>query len=211
MIEAHQEEVILRTINPLQSAFVSISLSKTFFDGLRVKSAEGAKPISCQISLKVLLCALRSFLTVESIGLSITADRLTVELECKKGIKKIFELYVEEDSEMMTAIYDANSCPYEVAFSTRSMSEFVGDFSTNLDEVTFIPENNKLRVRCCKEARLGTSEPTTQFRTGSTALLSQAKTRFRNHCKPSLFSQLKISMNIQLVLKNLSLRLHCVT
>jgi hypothetical protein len=46
-------QVILRTINPLQSAFVSISLSKTFFDGLRVKNAEGAKPISCQISLKV--------------------------------------------------------------------------------------------------------------------------------------------------------------
>ena len=88
--------------------------------------------------LQVLLCALRSFLTVESIGLSITADRLTVELECKKGerehfhvrvnyesaglagIKKIFELYVEEDSEMMTAIYDANSCPYEVDRSRES-------------------------------------------------------------------------------------------
>eukprot|EP00656_Telonema_subtile_P056457 TRINITY_DN9024_c0_g1_i2.p1 TRINITY_DN9024_c0_g1~~TRINITY_DN9024_c0_g1_i2.p1 ORF type:complete len:408 (-),score=62.36 TRINITY_DN9024_c0_g1_i2:255-1478(-) len=151
-IEAHEGEVILRTINSLQSAFVSISLSKTFFDGHRV---EGNSPIRCRITLKVLMNALRSFQTVESIELTVSPERLSLALTCKKDIRKVFELYVEEENEMMQAVYDANSCSYQVALNPRTMSEFVGDFNSNLDEVTLIPEQNHLRVRCCKEIGSG--------------------------------------------------------
>eukprot|EP00658_Telonema_sp_P-2_P013677 TRINITY_DN15181_c0_g1_i2.p1 TRINITY_DN15181_c0_g1~~TRINITY_DN15181_c0_g1_i2.p1 ORF type:complete len:302 (+),score=32.38 TRINITY_DN15181_c0_g1_i2:383-1288(+) len=76
-------------------------------------------------------------------------------LNCKKDIRKIFELWVEEQVDAMQAVYDANSCAYELALNPRTMSEFVGEFNSNLDEVSLIPEESQLRVRCCKEVGTG--------------------------------------------------------
>jgi len=109
--------------------------------------------VSCKILLKCCLNALRSYTTVEWLLLKIDADQtlLTIELACRKGIRKLFDFSADEDVDENTP--NVPTLPYNIQMNPRVLSEYVADFNSTTDEVTFIPQPETFKIRCHQDTK----------------------------------------------------------
>jgi len=89
-------QVALRTINQAQSAYVSFTLSAGYFLDFMPQQGRSA---SIKLHLKNMVSIFRSASGVESVWLQLAVDTecyLRVQLVCRNGVTKMFDLKFEE-------------------------------------------------------------------------------------------------------------------
>ena len=89
-------QVALRTINQAQSAYVHFTLSAGYFLDFMPQQGRSA---SIKLHLKNMVSIFRSAAPVETVWLQLAVDTecyLRVQLVCKNGVTKMFDLKFEE-------------------------------------------------------------------------------------------------------------------
>ncbi|KAL6066506.1 Cell cycle checkpoint control protein rad9b [Balamuthia mandrillaris] len=158
-LEASDQKLVFRTLNQARSAFVAVTFTMNFFESFSLSADMLTR---CKIQLKPCLAVFRSTSTVEkcTMRLDEAESKLIVHLLCKLGIKKTFKLAFEE-SETIQAVYSKENCPNKIVSRPRLLLDVVGNFHSNLDEISFIVYEKHLVVKSYvgQEKRSGVNKP----------------------------------------------------
>ncbi|PRP79100.1 cell cycle checkpoint control protein RAD9B-like [Planoprotostelium fungivorum] len=148
-IEAHQDRIILRTLNSSRVAFFAFHLHRGFFDHLSLEDNQERK---FAIKLKPCQAVFRAYDTIEKciLRLDLIQERFVFELHCKHGVKKLYKLTYEE-IQPVSAVYDKDSCPNRLVCVPRKLLEAVSNFHSSVEEITLSTGKTHLRFRSHSE------------------------------------------------------------
>ena len=137
-LEVSDRHVSLRTLNQAQSAFVTFTLKETFFSDFIVEDDVTA---SVKLHLKNMVSVFRSVQHVDKLWLQLacqgTEQYMRVQHECSNGMRKKFDLALEE-VEPMNAVYSKAGCPHRVCADPMTMLSCLSNFPAGLAEVALV-------------------------------------------------------------------------
>jgi len=140
----------LKTVNSSKSAYTAFNFHIPFFlnyscvsaNATNLESEEGEDVIKCKLPMKSILSVFRSIgnleKTVETckISLPLSESLLIIELKCKHGIAKLYNLrYFEYEG--VEAEFSKEGYPSKFSCSSRFYSEALQSFHSSIAEVTW--------------------------------------------------------------------------
>ncbi|KAM8969836.1 cell cycle checkpoint control protein RAD9A isoform X1 [Sarcophilus harrisii] len=140
-LEPLEDGLSLRTVNTSRSAFACFLFAPLFFQHYQAARPPQRQPPRCKVLMKSFLAVFRSLAALEKtverccITLSPESNRLVVQLHCKHGVTKTYNLSFQE-CESLQAIFDPAECPHLLRAQARVLVEAVSPFSPALSEVT---------------------------------------------------------------------------
>eukprot|EP00127_Corallochytrium_limacisporum_P005248 Clim_evm65s201 gene=Clim_evmTU65s201 len=150
-VEAAARGLCIRTVNGARSAFVNLKLSTAFFSSYRFNATIQGKHTS-KIFASVMA---RSFWHIfrnasskedrnaEKCILKLTpqADRLTVEIHYRFGVKKAYDLHLDLASPLWVE-FERDAEPCTITFFPKLMLEVMGTFIRGADDVRFVTQED---------------------------------------------------------------------
>uniref|UniRef100_A0A3B5K2A8 Cell cycle checkpoint control protein RAD9A n=1 Tax=Takifugu rubripes TaxID=31033 RepID=A0A3B5K2A8_TAKRU len=150
----------LRAVNPSHSAYSCFLFSPLFFQRYKVGSGPSSVPFKCKLSMKSVLPLFRCLTSIErsvdqcqiSVSSSLT-DRVTVQLFCRHGITKTYNLHFQE-SEALQAVFATHLCPNMLKCPARLFADMVMHFPMSQEEVTLSTSSLRVSLRnYCEEGK----------------------------------------------------------
>jgi hypothetical protein len=145
-LEATDDKLVLRTLNQTRSAFFCFSLGQHFFEAYRL--IEQGTIYRCKLVLKACSAVFKSTANVDKCIISVrkTDSSMKFELHCKLGVRKTYELDLEE-SDTLQAVYSKENCPNRMQVAAHIFSLCLNNFPVNLEEITLVLCKDYVRVK----------------------------------------------------------------
>ncbi|KAJ3242144.1 cell cycle checkpoint control protein rad9a [Chytriomyces hyalinus] len=131
--------MLLYTVNLARTAFAKVALLASFFDHYETGSQS---PRHFKVLLKTMTTIFKSKAAyidlIEKVRFRIQeapTDRLVVELHCKHGVKKIFQLHYQT-TDPQKAAFSKSACTSMFSASPKIIQDWLGFFSYKLDELS---------------------------------------------------------------------------
>ncbi|KAI8829184.1 Rad9-domain-containing protein [Chytriomyces cf. hyalinus JEL632] len=131
--------MLLYTVNLARTAFGKVALLASFFDHYETGSQS---PRHFKVLLKTMTTIFKSKAAyidlIEKVRFRIQeapTDRLVVELHCKHGVKKIFQLHYQT-TDPQKAAFSKSACTSMFSASPKIIQDWLAFFSYKLDEVS---------------------------------------------------------------------------
>jgi len=85
--------------------------------------------------------------------------RVTCQHFCKHGITKTHKVIYEDCERLMNANYSREKSANRITLPNKFISDFLGGFSSGLEEITWIVDHNALKIQSFSENAAGKSHP----------------------------------------------------
>jgi len=147
-VEPSPGQLALRILNGGRSAHIIFTFFRPFFERLEAQGDLAALP-NYKIPIRSLLNVFKAPGSIQSAALSLAPnhDRLTITLECLRGLRKVYGVTYEDfESPKAQHVPDPdNSCAFQA--EPRTLALLLSNLSAKVDKATLVPEAARLHLR----------------------------------------------------------------
>ncbi|EDV20180.1 uncharacterized protein TRIADDRAFT_61311 [Trichoplax adhaerens] len=153
-VQINENGIDLRTVNSSRSAYSRMEFKSRFFSTFRVRESDSGGSdsiLKCKINMKPCLNIFRSSSTDKNVNsCSITLDgnenRLKFLLECRFGIRKAFDLLLQ-DCESLEAMFTKDDCPNAIVSLPKIFSNTICNFHASQEEITLVATKENIIIK----------------------------------------------------------------
>src|SRR4051812_17834809 len=119
-----------------RSAFLAFYFEQRFFDNYFI---EGGHDKKYQVKLKPCAAVFKQFNNIETCTLRLDEieQRLSFELLCKHGIKKMYKIAFEE-CDSLQAVYSKDNCLNRIVGFPKKLLDCINNFHNQLEEISLV-------------------------------------------------------------------------